>query len=535
MRLNFRIFRKEPIIIGIFLIVKLTILFIADINGGFNGDEAMHIDSGHHLAFGYITFQPLIGIMAWIQNLFNADSIFIHHLFSHIAAAAIVIVCGLITLKLGGSYKALILALSCIVAAPGYGITNNTFTPMVFEQLVVVCVFYFLVCYCQENASKYILYIAILLGLGFLVKISVVLVILGLFISLLLFEREIFKNRIFYLAIAVAILIIFPNIIWQYQHDFPSLGHMNALYKTILNDFDWLDNLKLFVLSLNPITLFVWAVAIFAVPFSKRFSNLRIATFTLLFSFLLLLVAKAQFYYIFPIVLFAFCLGSVYFEQLFISKKLAMPFYITLILVSGIFIVPLGLPILPIKSYIKYGHFDQQIDKVNSSLFYNQEAIKGKTMSLNSRIPLNFEEYYTTNDWNNLVNAVNRVYSELPLKEKNTCKIWTLNYIQAGAINLLGDKYHLPKSFSFHASYYNWVPDFPAGITIIAVGQSYKPEQYVWPMKYFGQYFESIELKESIFCPYARQNADTYYHIFLCKGLKYNSDYLKKVRKTDVF
>jgi hypothetical protein len=534
MNLIIKFFRKEPVIICFFLIVKLSILFIADINGGFNGDEAMHIDSGHHLALGFITFQPLIGIMAWIQNLFNSDSIFIHHLFSHIAAATIIVVCGLTTLKLGGSYKALILALSCIIAAPGFGVTNNAFTPMVFEQLVIVCVFYFLVCYCQENASKYLLYIAILFAIGFLIKISVVFVMLGLLISFILFERIVFRNKILYLAIVIALLIS-PNIIWQYQHDFPSLAHMNALYKTILNDFDWQDNLKLFVLSLNPINLFVWGVAIFLVPFTKSYSNMRIATFTLLFSFLLLVVAKAQFYYMFPIMLFAFCLGSVYFERLIASKKLVMPFYIALIIVSGVFIIPLGLPLLPINTYVKYGHFDQHKVKVSSSLFYNKEAIKGETKSQNSRIPLNFEEYYTANDWNNLVCAVNKVYSELPPDEKSNCKIWTLNYIQSGAINLLGDKYHLPESFSFHASYYNWVPDFPPGITIIAVGQSYRLEEYVWPMKYFGQYVDSIELKESIFCPYARQNADTYYHVFLCKGLKYDSEYLKKVRKVDVF
>jgi hypothetical protein len=48
-KLNIKFLPKEYIIISIFLIIKLTILTIADINEGFNGDEVMHIDSGHHL------------------------------------------------------------------------------------------------------------------------------------------------------------------------------------------------------------------------------------------------------------------------------------------------------------------------------------------------------------------------------------------------------------------------------------------------------------------------------------------------------
>ncbi|MBC7493419.1 MAG: hypothetical protein H7221_00320, partial [Flavobacterium sp.] len=75
--------KQNKLIIAFFCIIKLTLHLIADYHSGFQGDELLHIDTGKHLAFGYMEFPPLIGVLAFIQNIFNSNSPYIHHLFSH--------------------------------------------------------------------------------------------------------------------------------------------------------------------------------------------------------------------------------------------------------------------------------------------------------------------------------------------------------------------------------------------------------------------------------------------------------------------
>ena len=104
-----------------------------------------------------------------------------------------------------------------------------------------------------------------------------------------------------------------------------------------------------------------------------------------------------------------------------------------------------------------------------------------------------------------------------------------------GGVNISGEKLDLPQAFTFHGSYYAWVPDFSKGITIIAVGNSSQKEDYLYQMNYFKPGFDSIEVKESVFCPYARDNFNAYFQIFLCKGLKYDSDSLKYILKNRIF
>lgn len=120
--------KSTRIIIIVFCLVKLILHVIADFNSGFQGDELLHIETGNHLAFGYMEFPPVIGVLAFIQNLFHTQSIFIHHLFPHIATILIVIYLGKIVFELGGGSIATVIALSCLLISPGFGGHSNRFS-----------------------------------------------------------------------------------------------------------------------------------------------------------------------------------------------------------------------------------------------------------------------------------------------------------------------------------------------------------------------------------------------------------------------
>jgi hypothetical protein len=58
--------KQTKLIIFIFCIVKITLHLIADYHSGFQGDELLHIETGNHLAFGYMKIPPMIGLLAFI-------------------------------------------------------------------------------------------------------------------------------------------------------------------------------------------------------------------------------------------------------------------------------------------------------------------------------------------------------------------------------------------------------------------------------------------------------------------------------------
>lgn len=528
--------KKEHLVIIFMIIAKLTIHTILNINTGFDGDEILHIDSGNHLAWGYMSIQPLVGLMGWVQNLFNSESVFIHHLFSHIAAILIMFFSGLTVMKLGGSWKAVLLALSCILLAPGFILSNHLFTPLVFEQLFWLLSFYALIGYCQKNKPSLLFYLAIFLALGFLSKISILILIAGIGLSVLLYRRDLFTQKVSWQAFAVFLLIVSPNIIWQYQHDFPSVRHMTALYGKILVNIDGIDNLKLLLITTHPLTVIIWFPAIVAGPFLKQTKGIRLAAMSIFIAFFILIAFRGQFHYYFPVILIAISVGSVITEQILKSKTKFILIYVSALLLSSIFLIPRIIPILPLESYIRLLDLDNKESNKNNQLFFTKESIlDNKKVNEDERIPINFEAYYTQNDWLNLTEALNGIYRNLPQDKKKQCFIWTRCYTQAGGINLHGKRYDLPQAFSQHGNYSEWIPEFDTSCTIIVVAHAKSPSDSVRTGSFFAPAFEKLEWKNAVFCPYARTSDNAYYMLYLGEGLKYDSDTLIVKYKDYIF
>lgn len=158
--------RQTTSIVIVLCLLKLTLHLIADGNSGFQGDELLHIETGAHPAFGYMEFPPLIGWLAFIQNQFHSQSVFVHHIFSHLASLLILILIALTTVELGGKSKAVFIVLLCILIAPAFGRGHPLFQPVVFTHLFWLLSFYQLVRYVKTLDKKYLLYLTICAGFG---------------------------------------------------------------------------------------------------------------------------------------------------------------------------------------------------------------------------------------------------------------------------------------------------------------------------------------------------------------------------------
>lgn len=502
--------KQNKYLILIFCIIKLVLHLIADSHSGFQGDELLHIETGNHLAFGYMEFPPLIGILAFIQNLFNSNSIYIHHLFAHISSILIIIYVAKITLKLGGKNKALLLTLLCIIIAPAFGRSQQLFQPVVFGQLFWVLAFYQLVCYIKYLDRKNLLYLALFSAVGLLFKYDLVFFIFGL--SSLFFikkTRETLLKQNFWLFIFGGFLIVLPNIYWQYSNDFPALQMFSRLYETQLDKLSRIDNIKNLALAINPITLVLIIPALVYMFKNNDQIFYKPIAFSILLSFLLLLFTNGKAYYFFPIILTILPFGGIFCEQIIDNNRKWVLYPIVVMLLLGSVLIPFGMPLYSFKKMLS------SIQK------YEPQKVEGGKASVR------YDEYYTNEKWKMTLTEVRKVYDSLPDNEKQECKIWGKHYAQAGAINLLGKEYNLPKAFSYHGSFYSWSPNGAMPNTIIAI--SYQVGDF------FNPYFEEVKLVKSIYNPYADNEEELFQKIYICKKPKQNFEKMRKLFSKRIF
>jgi hypothetical protein len=348
---------------------------------------------------------------------------------------------------------------------------------------------------------------------GFLSKYSIVFLLSGLFISLLIVEPAIFRRKFFWISAALFIIIISPNVSWQFRNHFPVFDHFSSLKKLIANE-TLTGNLAQFILTLNPFAAPVWFSGIFLAFFHDDFKKYRLVSFSMLFALILLIAARGRFYYFFPVALAGFCFGSVYIENFLFRRKRILAISIITAALTGLALLPFSLPVMPLEKYVKLINLREKED---------------------GRIPLRFESRYTKDDWFRLTEAVNNAFNRLSAEEMKNCLILGSDYTQPAVINLFGGKYGLPMAFSFHGSYYTWIPDFKKGITVVAIGNThYMNEQEKWVNAY-KELFDEVEVCTSVFCKYARDDRNACFQILICRGIKCDSKQFRQKFRERIF
>lgn len=122
---------------------------------------------------------------------------------------------------------------------------NILFQPNSFDVLCWTFLYFtFLKFFITEN-KKWLLLGAACFALGFLNKYNITFLVMGLIPAILITKhRKIFINKYFYYAAGLGLLLIAPNLVWQYQHNFPVIHHMKELSETQLVNVTRVDFLK---------------------------------------------------------------------------------------------------------------------------------------------------------------------------------------------------------------------------------------------------------------------------------------------------
>ncbi len=459
------------LIVFIFCAVKLGIHYFGNQNYGFQRDELLHLSVSEHLDWGFMEFPPFVAVVGKVAHGIFGYSLSGIRLFSTLAGLSIVALCCLMARDLGGEKRAVTLAGFCVLCFLPFYRNHTLLQPVAFDQLFWTLGFFLLIRYIKTNQPKFLLWIGVTAGLGLLNKYTFLVLGVGFVAALILLNRgETFRSKWVYLAGAIALTMILPNIFWQYEHHWPLIQHLEKLNEVQL---DRLSPFEFGLAQLSfPITFVVslfGLFAFFADADLKRYSSVGVMVIVI---FATMWIMKSKGYYFFAAYPVLFAAGSVKLEKLIASKRWITYPVIVLLLITSVPFIPDMTPVLPIEKFVVYKKMKPDAE--------GRYKLTG--------------DYADMFGWDEQVALADSLYRSLSDNEKSRAILWAENYGEAGAIQVLGDRYDLPDPVCRHGSFWLWGPGEKKGEIAISIGNEESSVKRV---------FAEYELVKMIHHPYA--------------------------------
>ncbi len=408
-------------------------------NYGYFRDELYYMDMARHLDWGYVDSAPLIAVYTKAAMLLGG-SLAALRILPALAGAALVALTMFIARELGGGRYAQFLAGLAILIAPAFLLIDSLLTMNAFEPLYWMGAVLVLIRIIRTGNSRHWLLFGLLTGLGLENKHSTVSFGFAVFVALILSpqRRELRKPWV-WLGGAIVVLLFLPNLIWQIQHHFPTIEDLQNVKREGKNVvLPPLTFVKQQILDLHPLLFPVWLSGLI---WFLRDRTWRILGFLFAAYFALMVVAHAKDYYVFPIYPLLFAGGAAAIESW--ASKRWLRVAISAVLIAGaIPTTPLATWMLAPDSYLRYaralGFVPQKAEVHHAGL-----------------LPQPMGDQF---GWPELVRDVAEIYNALPPAERAKTGIFAGNYGEAGAVNLFGTAYGLPRAYSRHQNHWYWGP-----------------------------------------------------------------------------
>jgi Dolichyl-phosphate-mannose-protein mannosyltransferase len=482
-------------IAGWFALAGLAIHMLTNGAYGYFRDELYFLDCGQHLDWGYVDHAPLVALVAKVGRMLFGDSLHAIRFLPALAAAAKILLTGLIARELGGGRFAVGLACLCALAAPVYLALDTLLTMNAFEPVFWMASAYVLLLAINRGNPKWLVWLGVLAGLGLENKHSMLFFGFALAAGLLLTpERRWFAGGWLWAAAAIALALFLPNLIWQIRHHWPTLealANVRRVHKNV--ELSPLAFLFQQVLIMLPTSLLVWGAGLWFLLFHREGKRYRALGWTFLAVLAIMMALKGKSYYLAPAYPMLFAAGGVLWERL-AARAWLRALLVAAIALPGAAIAPTVLPILAPERLIRY-----------------QEALGFSPPKTEVHHAGPLPQYLGDMfGWEEMVAEVAKVYHALPPAERAQAAIYAGNYGEAGAIDLYGPAHGLPNAISGINSYWARGYGEPPPRTLIVVGLS---------REFLERNFESCVLAGHVANRYGVLNEETTRHpdLFVCR------------------
>jgi hypothetical protein len=470
--------------------VLFAVLMVYSTRYGYDRDDLYFLDMARHLQASYPdqpVFSPLI---AWVSLQMFGVSLAGLHLWPALAAWATVVVSALTAREFGGGRRAQLVAAAGAATAPMLLAEVHLFGPTAFDILAWAGLALVVVRVERAGDPRWWLAGGLILGLGLANKHSVGLFAAALLIGALLSGgHRMVLNRWFAAGIVIALAFTIPDIWWQAQHHWATItmtrginredGGPGTIADMIFGQFAvtslvfvgvWIAGLLFLWRSRRPLwRALVWAYGLLFVLFA--------------------LTAGTKDYYLAGAYMYLVAAGAVAIDGWLAARPGRLR---NLMVFNGVCVAMVLWTVLPLLPPADVGYASD----INPGLA-------------------------ETVGWPQLVGTVRRVWTSLPARERANGVIFTADYGEAGAINVMDRPDGLPMAVSGHNSYWWWGPGNPHATTVVAVTpgpDTGAPEDAIDYGAYLGRFFTSVKVAATLSNPYGLHNQEWGGHVYVCTG-----------------
>ncbi len=430
-------------VVGLFALLKVVAHLVVADGWGYHRDELLYLALGRHVDWGYWSTQPFIGVVSAVLQQVSSAGPAAVHFAAVVPSVGTLIIVGLMARDFGGGPWASAIACLSVLVSPGFLRTGALFQPVVYDVFFWTLATWFILRWIVTARDAWLWALGAATGLGMLNKYSMAFFVLGAGVAALMTrDRAVFRRPALWGGAALVVVMVAPNIYWQYAHHFPVVTHLRDLSMYQLGNVTSAGFLLDQLLTFMP-ALFFWVAGLLWLfgPGGRRYRTLG-WTYVAILGLMLLLSGKS--YYTmgaYPVLMAA---GGVWMEKR--SRALRWALASTAVAV-GVAISPFSLPYLSAPAMASYS--------------------KTMVKALGTDAPLRWEDgrvyplpqdYADMLGWERIGSLVSAAVA-LADDPAGTV-VYAENYGQAGAT----EQYAGVATISFADSYRLWAPDaVPAG------------------------------------------------------------------------
>jgi 4-amino-4-deoxy-L-arabinose transferase-like glycosyltransferase len=486
-----RIFSNDTAALWFLGLAFTALHLVAGARYGFHRDELLTYSNAGDLEWGYVLYPPVTAFLARIELALFGTSLIGFRFFPAIASGLVTVLTGLTARAMGGGRRAMLVsAFAASIGGPIF-FTGSFMSYMTFDLLCWVAMSWCVVRLIESGDARWWLGIGAAVGLGLMTKYTMAFFAVALLGAMLLTpNRRYLRSAWFWCGVALALLIFAPNLCWQYQHHFVSLAWMRSIHARDIGlgrtDNFLLNQLwKVCAVVALPL-LFAGLWFLFARPEGRRW---RMIGWMYVLALAGLMAARGRDYYLAPAYPMLLAAGAVWGEEWLRplptqKQKRVLGATWRILGIGGLCLAALMVPVAPI----------------NSAWWRVANAVN--------------EQFNMEIGWPELAATVAEVRDSIPASDRGALAVMASDEGEAGAVNLYGRAYGLPRAISGMNS--NWLRGYgnPPPQTVIAVG--FKPDE-------LSRIFTTCQVAARLSNPYGVVN-DTFRdrdEVYVCRNIRF--------------
>jgi Dolichyl-phosphate-mannose-protein mannosyltransferase len=405
--------------VGAIAAVQFAVLVATSTRYGYHRDELYFVVAGSHPALGYPDQPPLVPLICWaMHSLWH--SLALLRLPSALVAAATTVLTGEIAREMGGGRRAQVIAAAC-TASSGFALAVGHFvTTTTFDLLSTTALLWLVIRALMRLSARPMLAAGVVVGLGVEAKPQVGFVAVVIVGALLVVgPREVLRSWWTVGGALAAVAIAAPYVIWQQRHGWPQVTVAQNIGGSA--EGGRIGFIPFQLLLVSPLLAPVWIAGLVA-PFRRidlrRLRFVPVAYVILLAAYV---AGNGKAYYLASLYPAVLAIGALPAARVRLQRTLLVA-----IALSAVVSAFIALPLLPARS-------------LQGSFVMAVNPDQGETVG-----------------WPRFVDTVTRAWRAIPAQERTHTAIFTGNYGEAGAVDILDGLHELPRAYSGHNAFGEW-------------------------------------------------------------------------------